>query len=216
MNTVTYRVISCSVERFHGLAILSVAGAGADLKQSTEHFIGRESLHSRYELGEARSCQQTAACSTGRPPFSTVTGHFSSPRHANVGLSMQLMRHVRLPLMARDFLMSYVDSEALVRENAECKELLLEAMRYHLLPEQRSALTTERTVERRPEGMRPYLFAVGTCDTRYEDACAVPYARAALSIKTCVRRQWHPWYSYRTVGCTVNNTNVEAVRTSGV
>lgn len=72
------------------------------------------------------------------------------------------MRHVRLPLMSRDFLMSYVDSEALVRENAECKELLLEAMKYHLLPEQRSALTTERTVERRPEGMRPYLFAVGT------------------------------------------------------
>ncbi|XP_021940752.1 kelch-like protein 17 isoform X3 [Zootermopsis nevadensis] len=73
----------------------------------------------------------------------------------------QLMRHVRLPLVARDFLMSYVDSEALVRENTECKELLLEAMKYHLLPEQRSALATERTVERRPEGMRPYLFAVG-------------------------------------------------------
>ena len=30
--------------------------------------------------------------------------------------------------------MTHVDSESLVRENAECKELLLEAMRYHLLP----------------------------------------------------------------------------------
>jgi kelch-like protein 17 (actinfilin) len=72
------------------------------------------------------------------------------------------MRHVRLPLMARDFLMSFVDSEPLIRGNAECMELLLEAMKYHLLPEQRSALATERTVERRAEGMRPYLFAVGT------------------------------------------------------
>ncbi|GFG36854.1 hypothetical protein Cfor_08667 [Coptotermes formosanus] len=88
----------------------------------------------------------------------------------------QLMRHVRLPLMARDFLMSYVDSEVLVRENAECKELLLEAMKYHLLPEQRSALTTERTMERRPEGMRPYLFAVGTYDGASDLASAESYS----------------------------------------
>jgi kelch-like protein 17 (actinfilin) len=74
---------------------------------------------------------------------------------------LQLMRHVRMPLMARDFLMSSVEPEPLIRGNAQCKELLLEAMKYHLLPEQRSALASERTAERRPEGMRPYLFAVG-------------------------------------------------------
>ena len=42
----------------------------------------------------------------------------------------QLMKHVRLPLISREFLMTHVDSETLVRENTECKELLLEAMRY--------------------------------------------------------------------------------------
>ncbi|XP_054268588.1 kelch-like protein 17 [Macrosteles quadrilineatus] len=73
----------------------------------------------------------------------------------------KLLRHVRLPLMSRDFLMTAVDSEALVRESSECKELLLEAMKYHLLPEQRSALASERTSERRPEGIKPYIFAVG-------------------------------------------------------
>lgn len=73
----------------------------------------------------------------------------------------QLMSHVRIPLMSREFLMTCVESESLVRDNTECKELLLEAMKYHLLPEQRSALITERTLERKPEGMRPYLFAVG-------------------------------------------------------
>lgn len=73
----------------------------------------------------------------------------------------RLLRHVRLPLMSRDFLLSHVDADALVRDNAECRELLLEAMKYHLLPEQRPALANERTTLRRPEGLKPYLFAIG-------------------------------------------------------
>lgn len=76
-------------------------------------------------------------------------------------LFSQLMKHVRLPLVSRDFLMTAVDSEPLVRENPECLELLLEAMKYHLLPEQRSSLANHRTEERRPEGMQPYIFAIG-------------------------------------------------------
>lgn len=73
----------------------------------------------------------------------------------------QLMGHVRLPLVCREFLMSCVDGESMIREDSQCKELLLEAMKYHLLPEQRSLMTTQRTTERRPAGMRPYVFAVG-------------------------------------------------------
>lgn len=74
---------------------------------------------------------------------------------------MQLVSHVRLPLVGREFLMSSVESESLIREDSQCRELLLEAMKYHLLPEQRSLMTTQRTSERRPAGMRPYVFAVG-------------------------------------------------------
>ena len=44
----------------------------------------------------------------------------------NLYYSFQLMKHVRLPLISREFLMTHVDTEVLVRENAECKELLLE------------------------------------------------------------------------------------------
>lgn len=73
----------------------------------------------------------------------------------------RLMRHVRLPLVTRDFLVSHVDSDNLIRDNPECKEYLLEAMRYHLLPEQRAMLANERTTLRRPEGLKPYLFAIG-------------------------------------------------------
>lgn len=71
------------------------------------------------------------------------------------------MVHVRLPLVNRDFLMTRVDCERLVRENSQCRELLLEAMRYHLAPERRCALSTTRTAERKPSGAEPYLFAVG-------------------------------------------------------
>ncbi|KAL9915483.1 kelch-like protein 17 isoform X1 [Glossina fuscipes] len=73
----------------------------------------------------------------------------------------ELMSHVRLPLVSRDFLMTCVETEPLIRDDAQCKELLLEAMKYHLLPEQRSLMSSQRTQERRPEGMRPYIFAVG-------------------------------------------------------
>ncbi|XP_014271032.1 kelch-like protein 17 isoform X2 [Halyomorpha halys] len=73
----------------------------------------------------------------------------------------KLLSHVRLPLMSRDFLMTTVDTEVLVRDSAECKELLLEAMKYHLLPEQRSLLISERTCHRRPEGIEHYVFAIG-------------------------------------------------------
>lgn len=56
--------------------------------------------------------------------------------------------------------MSHVDREALMR-CGECKELLLEAMRYHLAQEDRAALATQRTEPRRPCGLRPYIFAIG-------------------------------------------------------
>lgn len=71
------------------------------------------------------------------------------------------MSHVKLPLVGREFLMTCVETEPLIREDQQCKELLLEAMKYHLLPEQRSLMTTQRTLERRPDGMKSYMFAVG-------------------------------------------------------
>lgn len=73
----------------------------------------------------------------------------------------KLMVHVRLPLVNREFLMTRVDNENLIREDIECRELLLEAMRYHLAPERRCALTTPRTIDRKPKGAQSYLFSIG-------------------------------------------------------
>ena len=82
-------------------------------------------------------------------------------------LCLHLLSHVRLPLISLDFLMTTVDTEVLVRDSAECKELLLEAMKYHLLPEQRSLLISERTCYRRPEGIEHYVFAIGNDKLNY-------------------------------------------------
>lgn len=76
-------------------------------------------------------------------------------------LSLQLMKCVRLPLLSRDFLMSNVDTELLVRHHSECKDLLIEALKYHLMPEQRGVLSNSRTRPRRCEGASTVLFAVG-------------------------------------------------------
>ncbi|MGH0121154.1 UNVERIFIED_CONTAM: hypothetical protein FKN15_046399 [Acipenser sinensis] len=73
----------------------------------------------------------------------------------------RLMKCVRLPLLTRDFLMSHVDTELLVRHHSECKDLLIEALKYHLMPEQRGVLSNSRTRPRRCEGASPVLFAVG-------------------------------------------------------
>lgn len=78
-------------------------------------------------------------------------------------LLYQLMNCVRLPLLRRDFLMSNVDTELLVRHHSECKDLLIEALKYHLMPEQRGVLSNSRTRPRRCEGASPVLFAVGQC-----------------------------------------------------
>uniref|UniRef100_A0A1I8EX64 BTB domain-containing protein n=1 Tax=Wuchereria bancrofti TaxID=6293 RepID=A0A1I8EX64_WUCBA len=46
-----------------------------------------------------------------------------------------LMAHVRLPLLPRDYLTDKVDPDILVRQSSECKDYLLEAYRYHLKDE---------------------------------------------------------------------------------
>lgn len=90
-------------------------------------------------------------------PFYTHTRLTSHSVH----FSVQLMKCVRLPLLTRDFLMSNVDTELLVRHHSECKDLLIEALKYHLMPEQRGVLSNSRTRPRRCEGASPVLFAVG-------------------------------------------------------
>ncbi|XP_041480773.1 kelch-like protein 17 [Lytechinus variegatus] len=73
----------------------------------------------------------------------------------------QLLRCVRLPLLNRDFLVTQVEAHPIVQQCNGCKDLLIEAMKYHLLPEQRSTLQSPRTRLRQNPSQVPVLFAVG-------------------------------------------------------
>jgi len=73
----------------------------------------------------------------------------------------QLLSLVRLPLLNRDFLMLTVEVEDLVKHNSLCKDLLIEAMKYHLMPEMRRYLQTSRTKVREGEFLKPIIYTLG-------------------------------------------------------
>lgn len=125
-----------------------------------------------------------------------------NPSHPADGvrlLSPQLMKCVRLPLLSRDFLMSNVDTELLVRHHSECKDLLIEALKYHLMPEQRGVLSNSRTRPRRCEGASTVLFAVGkTLPGARVHATPFPGARTVVCSVCHPLCRWgepvrHPW-----------------------
>lgn len=73
----------------------------------------------------------------------------------------RLLAEIRLPLLTRDCLMNQVETEEIVKNSPECKDLLIEAMKYHLMPEKRTLLQSPRTKYRKPAGQVPILFAIG-------------------------------------------------------
>uniref|UniRef100_A0A3B3RLP9 Kelch-like family member 5 n=1 Tax=Paramormyrops kingsleyae TaxID=1676925 RepID=A0A3B3RLP9_9TELE len=73
----------------------------------------------------------------------------------------RLLAHVRLPLLSPQFLAD-VESSPLLRDSVDCQHLLMEAMKYHLLPERRSLLQSPRTRPRK--ATVGTLFAVGGMD----------------------------------------------------
>ncbi|KAM9833353.1 kelch-like protein 3 isoform X3 [Syngnathus typhle] len=74
----------------------------------------------------------------------------------------KLMEHVRLPLLSRDYLVQIVEEEALIKNNNICKDFLIEAMKYHLLPaDQRHLIKTDRTRPRTPVSIPKVMMVVG-------------------------------------------------------
>lgn len=74
----------------------------------------------------------------------------------------QLMEHVRLPLLTREYLVQRVEEESLVKNSSACKDYLIEAMKYHLLPaDQRALMKTARTRMRTPACCPKVMVVVG-------------------------------------------------------
>ena len=70
-----------------------------------------------------------------------------------------LLEHVRFPLMTRKFLMDTAAREDLVMSSAACRQFVLEAIDYHLIPERRTKTHFPRAIPR--ERLSRLLYVVG-------------------------------------------------------
>ena len=76
-----------------------------------------------------------------------------------------ILEHVRLPLLSPYFLYDCVGSEDIVRNSPKCRQLLKEAIEYHLLEDRRSELQSSRTRPRNTSGVY-VVHAFKLCRTR--------------------------------------------------
>ncbi|XP_067418882.1 kelch-like protein 1 isoform X2 [Emydura macquarii macquarii] len=84
---------------------------------------------------------------------------YDMPRRCN-DLSM-LLAYIRLPLLPPQILAD-LENHALFKDDLECQKLILEAMKYHLLPERRTLMQSPRTKPRK--STVGTLYAVGGMD----------------------------------------------------
>jgi len=77
--------------------------------------------------------------------------------------SAKLLACVRLPLLSPQYIADNIENQLVLKSDPECHHLILEAMKYHLLPERRSLLQSTRTCPRK--ATVGYLYAVGGMDT---------------------------------------------------
>lgn len=74
----------------------------------------------------------------------------------------ELMEHVRLPLLSQEYLVSRVENEPLLKEDLLCKDLIIEALKYHLLKgDAKNLIKTTRIIPRQPVGLPKILLVIG-------------------------------------------------------
>ena len=71
----------------------------------------------------------------------------------------ELLTHVRFPLMTRKFLMDTAAREELIMNSITCRQFVLEAIDYHLIPERRTKNRITRAIPR--ERLSRLLYVVG-------------------------------------------------------
>uniref|UniRef100_A0A8B9KX73 Kelch-like protein 3 n=1 Tax=Astyanax mexicanus TaxID=7994 RepID=A0A8B9KX73_ASTMX len=100
--------------------------------------------------------------STEEKVFEAMIAWIIQDKEARLEHMPKLMEHVRLPLLSRDYLVQIVEEEALIKNNNTCKDFLIEAMKYHLLPaDQRHLIKTDRTRPRTPVSLPKVMVVVG-------------------------------------------------------
>lgn len=73
--------------------------------------------------------------------------------------NVQVLQHVRLPLMTPKFLVGTVGADLLIKSDEACRDLVDEAKNYLLLPQERPLMQGPRTRPRKPIKCGEVLFA---------------------------------------------------------
>lgn len=61
----------------------------------------------------------------------------------------RLLGLVKLPLLSPAFIADYIESNEIFKDESSAQKLIIEALKYHLLPERRSLLQSDRTRPRK-------------------------------------------------------------------
>ncbi|MCL4126264.1 UNVERIFIED_CONTAM: hypothetical protein GTU68_008791, partial [Idotea baltica] len=94
--------------------------------------------------------------------FECVMAWVGAELSARENFLAELMEHVRLPLLSQEYLVQRVEEEPLVKSNSDCKDFLIEALKYHLLKgEQKASFKSPRIKPRQPVGLPKVLLVVG-------------------------------------------------------
>ncbi|XP_063166873.1 kelch-like protein 2 isoform X2 [Candoia aspera] len=128
----------------------------------TEVVLGEEFL----SLGVEQVCSLISSdkltIASEEKVFEAVIAWVNYDKDVRQELMARLMEHVRLPLLSKEYLVQRVEEEILVKNSSACKDYLIEAMKYHLLPlEQRALMKTTRTKLRTPACLPKLMVVVG-------------------------------------------------------
>lgn len=92
-----------------------------------------------------------------------------------------LFEHLRLPLLQPEYLLEVVEQNPLIKDDKECKEILDEAKRYHLLPARRQEFMSPRLLYRNSGDFEEVVVCIGGSDERERTTRAVTCCRSNLT-----------------------------------
>uniref|UniRef100_A0A2R8ZPY9 BACK domain-containing protein n=1 Tax=Pan paniscus TaxID=9597 RepID=A0A2R8ZPY9_PANPA len=134
--------------------------------QTEQHFADVVLSEEFLNLGIEQVCSLISSdkltISSEEKVFEAVIAWVNHDKDVRQEFMARLMEHVRLPLLPREYLVQRVEEEALVKNSSACKDYLIEAMKYHLLPtEQRILMKSVRTRLRTPMNLPKLMVVVG-------------------------------------------------------
>ncbi|KAI7801338.1 kelch-like protein 3 isoform X1 [Triplophysa rosa] len=143
------------------IGLLSVAHSYAE-QHFTDVMLGEEFMALSLQQVCCLISSDKLTVSTEEKVFEAMVAWIKQDKEARLEHMPKLMEHVRLPLLSRDYLVQIVEEEPLIKNNNTCKDFLIEAMKYHLLPaDQRHLIKTDRTRPRTPISLPKVMMVVG-------------------------------------------------------